>query len=279
MVAGLIVLLTDFGLDDTYVGTMKGVILQINPRASTVDLCHQVAPQNVAAGAFLLATSYRYFAPDAIFVAVVDPGVGSERRAIALKTPHGTFVGPDNGLLGWVARDFGVAVPPDRGVARLTGSDVSGVVLSNASFFLPTISATFHGRDVFAPVAAHLSLGTPLSALGTPLADLVVLPTRRLERMNGAVVGQVVYIDRFGNAITDVSSSDLVGIEHPTIEVAGERIDGISHHYAERTGLLALVSSSDRLEIALHGGSAAARLGLRPGDPVVVRSKTTRYRE
>lgn len=271
--AGPIALLTDFGLEDAYVGTMKGVILRINPSATIVDLCHQVAPQAIAEGAFLLATSYRYFAPETIFVAVVDPGVGSERRPIALRTPGGTFVGPDNGLFGMVASDCGVAVPRDGGRASLAGSSVAGVVLAERRYFLPAVSATFHGRDVFAPVAAHLSLGTQLDALGPPLADLVTLPVSRPERRGDQIVGHVVHVDRFGNLITDLTEADLKPLAHPVVEAAGQRIAGIGHHYAERTGLLALVGSSGHLEIALNGGSAAAALGLGAGDSITLRDE------
>lgn len=268
--AGPIALLTDFGLDDAYVGTMKGVILRINPTATIVDLCHAVAPQAVAEGAFLLATSYRYFAPETIFVAVVDPGVGSERRPIALRTPRGTFVGPDNGLFGMVVRDFGVAMPRDGGRASLGGSPVVGVVLAEERYFLPNVSATFHGRDIFAPVAAHLSLGTPVEALGPPLTDLITLPMPRPEHRGDRIVGHIVHVDRFGNLITDVTEDDLKQLISPVVEAAGQRIVGISHHYAERTGLLALVGSSGRLEIALNGGSAAITLGLHAGDSIIL---------
>ena len=271
--AGPIVLLTDFGLDDAYVGTMKGVILRINPRVSIVDLCHQVAPYGIAEGAWLLASSYPYFAPDAIFVAVVDPGVGSERRAIALETPRGTFVGPDNGLFGPIVGDFGARAPAAGGRASLAGSPVEAVVLSDERYFLPRVSATFHGRDVFAPVAAHLSLGVPLAALGPPLVDLVVLPAPRPERRAGEILGHVLHVDRFGNAITDLTAADLQGLARPVIEAAGQRIVGLSHHYAERAGVLALLGSAGHLEIAVSGGSAAMALGLRVGDPVIAREE------
>lgn len=267
---GPIVLLTDFGLDDAYVGTMKGVILRVNPRASLVDLCHQVAPQGVAEGAFLLATGYRYFAPTAIFLAVVDPGVGSARRAVALETPHGMFVGPDNGLFGSIVEECGGAAEDGSDRVSLAGSPVTGVVLANERYLGPRISATFHGRDIFAPAAAHLSLGVPLSALGPPLTDLVRLPLPRPERRDGKIIGHVVHVDRFGNAITDVTRADLQGLSRPMVEAGGQRIAGISRTYAERPGLLALVGSSEHLEVALSGGSAAQALGLRLGDPVIL---------
>lgn len=271
--AGPIVLLTDFGLEDTYVGVMKGVILQINPQATIVDLGHQVAPQNVAEGAFLLATSYRYFAAEAIFIAVVDPGVGTERRPIALRTPHGTFVGPDNGLFGMVLRDFGVEAPPSEGRLSLANPAIQGVILENPRYLRPRISSTFHGRDVFAPVAAHLSLGIPLAAFGPPLSEILALPFPRPERRDGEILGHVVHVDRFGNLITDIPASELATITRPVIEVAGQQIREISRTYAEQPGLIALVGSADQLEIALSGGSAAKALGVRLGDPVTVRNR------
>jgi S-adenosylmethionine hydrolase len=264
-----IALLTDFGLADTYVGVMKGVILSIAPQTTVIDLCHQVAPQAIAEGAYLLASSYRYFAPDTIFVAVVDPGVGSARRSVALATPHGQFVGPDNGLFGRVAQEWGVDA--ERSPAPLAGSAVTGVVLTNPAFFLSPISATFHGRDVFAPVAAHLALGTPLSAFGPPLVDLIAAGPPRPTRRPEEVIGQVIHIDHFGNAITDLTAADLSAWPTPIVEAAGQQLVGLCHHYAERPGLLALIGSAGQLEIALSNGSAAATLGLRLGDPVVVR--------
>lgn len=268
---GPIVLLTDFGLDDAYVGVMKGVILRIDPRAVIVDLCHQVAPQSIAEGAFLLATSYRYFDPTSIFVAVVDPGVGSERRPVALKTPHGIFVGPDNGLFATVAEQLGAHATEDASRLSLTGSDLDGVVLANDRYFLPKVSATFHGRDVFAPVAARVSLGVPLAALGPRLTDVVALPAARPERRDGGLVGHVVHVDRFGNLITDLTGADLRRLAHPVILIAGQRIAEISHHYVERTGLLALLGSSGHLEIAKAGASAAAALGAGVADEVILR--------
>jgi S-adenosylmethionine hydrolase len=270
-VAGPIVLLTDFGLADAYVGIMKGVILRVNPEATVIDLCHHISPQDVAGGALLLAESYRYFPESSIFVAVVDPGVGSARRAIGLSTPAGTFLGPDNGVLGLVARDFGAVSNASGDRADLAGSSIAGVTLSNPHYFLPRVSATFHGRDVFAPVAAHLAAGVPLAALGPPLVDLAIVPSPMAERQANRLVGHVRHVDHFGNAITDVTPTDLAGLAAPVVEVAGQRIAGLSHHYAERSGLLALVGSSERLEIAVNGGSAAATLGLKVGDLVVVR--------
>jgi S-adenosylmethionine hydrolase len=268
--AGPIVFVTDFGLADAYVGVMKGVILRINPGANVIDLCHGIAPQAIEEGAQILAENCDYFPKDSVFVAVVDPGVGSERRAIALSTPAGTFLGPDNGVLGLVATQCGV-VAVSGGRSPLRGTPVVGVTLTNSAYFLPRVSATFHGRDVFAPVAAHLSVGVPLTALGSSLDEIVVLTAPGVERFAGKVVGHVRHVDRFGNAMTDLGRIDLAGLTNPIVEVAGRHIVGLSQHYAEKAGLLALLGSSDRLEIALNGGSAAAALGLAVGDSVVVR--------
>lgn len=276
MESGPVVLLTDFGLVDAYVGIMKGVILTINPGVTLVDLGHGVLPQDVAAGARLLASSYRYFPADSIFVAVVDPGVGSDRRAIAVKTPHGTFVAPDNGLVTPILGDFGVSLPPAGGTASLGPpnapkvADVSAVALVNPSYFLSPVSATFHGRDVFAPVAAHLSRGVPLASFGPPSGELVVLPSRTPESREGDVVGEVVAIDHFGNAITNIPGSLLDDPTRTVVIVGDQEIVGVCHHYAERSGLLALVGSNGYLEVAVNGGSAAAR-GISVGDRVVVR--------
>jgi S-adenosylmethionine hydrolase len=250
---------------------MKGVILGINPSARIVDLSHAVPPQDVATGARLLAESYRYFPPDAIFVAVVDPGVGSARRGIALQTPHGRFVGPDNGLFGAVLGDLGLTLPPEGGPVSLRGHAIQATILENLAYFLPRVSATFHGRDVFAPVAAHLSLGVPLGALGPATESLIVLPGSPVEIRPGEIRGRVTRVDHFGNAITNITSRDLASIASPIVEVAGTRIFGLSGHYAQRNGLLALIGSGGFLEIALNGGDAAAALGVGPGDPVVVR--------
>lgn len=270
-----IVLLTDFGWSDVYVGVMKGVILGINPSARIVDLSHAVPPQDVATGARMLAESYRYFPPDAIFVAVVDPGVGSARRGIALQTPRGRFVGPDNGLFGEVLGDQGLALPTEGGLVSLAAGGVQAVVLENPAFFLPRVSTTFHGRDVFAPVAAHLSLGVPLGVLGPAATSLIVLPGSPVEIRPGEVHGRVTHLDHFGNAITNMTARDLAPIASPRVEVAGACIVGLSGHYAQRNGLLALIGSAGFLEVALNGGNAAAALGVAPGDPVVVREART----
>jgi S-adenosylmethionine hydrolase len=258
----IIALTTDFGLEDAYVGVLKGVILGINPAASIVDLCHAVPPQDVRAAAFLLHTAWPYFPPGTIHVVVVDPGVGSQRRAIAVDVGAATFVASDNGVLSYV-------------LAEAEEQRAQAVHLTNRRYWLPEISATFHGRDIFAPVAAHLSLGVPLAALGEPLpfGELVTFPLPRPERQsNGAWVGHVVHVDHFGNLVTDLEPEVIGDPQAVVIEVGGQRIVGVRHTYTEgKPGEpMALIGSSGRLEIAMPGGHAARWLKAQPGDRVRV---------
>ena len=281
----IITLTTDFGLEDGYVGTMKGVILGINPEAAIVDLSHQIAPQNVRQAAYVLAAACPHFPQGTIHVVVVDPGVGSERRAIALETPTAHFVAPDNGVLSYILAELGSddefsrlkGTPLDRG--RENSSDEGGAIppgcqavhLNNPRYWLAEVSSTFHGRDIFAPVAAHLSLGVPLEELGEPIEEIVVFPIPRPElRADGTLVGHVIHIDRFGNLITDVKGRSLhLG---SIIEVKGREIQGVSRSYAdvEEGELLALIGSSGRLELSVREGSAAQKLQAKVGDEVVV---------
>jgi len=268
---GPIVLTTDFGLEDGYVGVMKGVILGISPRAQIVDLSHQVRPQDVPGAAFLLWTSYRYFPAGSIHLVVVDPGVGGTRRAIAVQTPAATFVAPDNGVLSWVLQDHGL-VAPEPGRWPIAGVTlVTAVELTNSRYWRPEVSATFHGRDVFAPVAAHLSLGVPLADFGRPADELYLLPTPVPLLRRGEVVGRVIHVDHFGNLITNLRPADLSPLQPVELEVRGEVVRGLRRFYAEAEGLGALVGSAGLVEIALTGGSAAKALGAGVGDEVVAR--------
>lgn len=255
----IITLTTDFGLTDGYVGTMKGVILGIEPTATIVDISHDIAPQDVREAAYTLYAAYPYFPQDTIHVVVVDPGVGSERRAIALRTPQATFVAPDNGVLSYV----------------VAGERIEEMVnLINRRYHLPPVSRTFHGRDIFAPAAAHLARGIPLAELGDPLTEIVTFSLPRPQvRPDGAIIGQVIHTDRFGNLITSIMSKDLA--DHPLlrdgiINIKGQSIRGIANNYAEGPPgrLLALMGSSDHLEIAVSGGSASQTLRAKVGDEV-----------
>jgi len=257
----LITLTTDFGLQDSFVGTMKGVILGIAPAARLVDLTHDVPPQDVRAGAYALYAAYRYFPAHTVHLAVVDPGVGSARRAVAVRASWGTFVAPDNGLLSLV-------------LSRETVDEA--VALENPAYRLSQVSHTFHGRDVFAPAAAHIARGVSLSELGPAVTDLVTFPVSRPARRGSTLTGYVIYVDRFGNLVTDVTEADLTG-PVATVEAGTARIAGLSDAYAAAVPgqPLALIGSAGHLEVAVREGHAGRVLGLGVGDPVTVTLCTT----
>lgn len=243
----IITLLTDFGTADAYVGEMKGVLLTRAPEATVVDISHEVPPQDVEAGRLAVARYWRRFPPGTVHLAVVDPGVGSPRAALAVASDGRFLVGPDNGLLSPA-----LLLPGARAIA-----------LSEA----PGASPTFHGRDVFAPAAAALTIGVSLESLGSLVSDPLVHRTpEAVRREDGAIVGQVITVDRFGNAITN-----LVGVRGGAVEVAGRRVS-LVRVYAdvERGAACALVGSSGLLEIAVRDGSAALELGLARGSEVVL---------
>jgi S-adenosylmethionine hydrolase len=265
----IITLTTDFGLADPYVAAMKGVILSLNPNVTLIDVTHAVRPQRPEQGAFLLETALPYLPPNAVHLAVVDPGVGTARRAIAVRSAAGTFVGPDNGLLSpALPDDARAALDEPRPLPLPDG--VRAVALTDPRFHRLPVSDTFHGRDVFAPVAAHLSLGTLLSDLGEPIDAIAALPAFRARAApDGALLGRVLHVDAFGNLITDLRAEDLPPA--PVLEIAGVRIAGLARTYGVADGPCALVGSSGFLEVALPDGSAAAQLGVDIGEPVTLR--------
>lgn len=268
----IISLTTDFGLSDPYVAAMKGVILSLNPDAVIVDISHDIRPQRIEQGAFVLAATWPYFPARAIHVAVVDPRVGTSRAAIALGTPTGTFVGPDNGILSAALPDAARPASSEgpRRVSLPAGH--SAHCLSNDRFHRRPVSETFHGRDIFAPVAAHLSLGVPLEELGPHLSEVVALPPfRAVPQADGALAGRIVHVDRFGNLVSDVHADQLLS-NRITAEIGGRRIAGLGRTYAEAEGLVALIGSSGCLEVALREGSAAKEIGADVGESLVVRS-------
>ncbi|UCH51259.1 MAG: SAM-dependent chlorinase/fluorinase [Chloroflexota bacterium] len=272
----VITLTTDFGTGDAYVASMKGVILTTNPEAVIVDICHTIEPQNVLQAAFVLSTTYKYFPTGTIHVAVVDPGVGSQRKAIILKTPTDLFLAPDNGILSYIIdeMDKTSATPATQIAAtpepRKLGGGLEAAAITNQDFWHETVSATFHGRDIFAPVAALISVGMPLNRFGHSLSQVYAFPIPRPYKNDwGNLIGHVLHIDNFGNLVTNVRSGDL-----PTgrieITTGKQQIHGISQFYAETKGLAAIMGSSGYLEISLKNGNAAEFLGAKVGDEIKV---------
>lgn len=258
---GIITLLTDFGIKDPYVGIMKGVVLDLNPNATIVDLTHQIEPGDITQAAHVMGESFSFFPPSTIHVAVVDPGVGMNRKPILVKSRNHFFVGPDNGL-------FWPIIKAD--------SRVLMVHLTNEEFFLPCISRTFHGRDIFAPVAGHLSLGTDPLKMGEPMEKPITIPDTTPTRKGDTLFGRAMRIDHFGNVITNIRREDLVrflGSRKMVIRVEKESIEEVVETYGdgEKGRLLALFGSTDHLEIAVNSGRADHHLNLDEahGLPVV----------
>jgi S-adenosylmethionine hydrolase len=261
----IITLTTDFGTTDAYAAILKGVILSRAPDVTIVDISHGVPPGNVMAAAYLLQSAYRYFPRDAIHLAVVDPGVGTTRRAIALRSPHAQFVGPDNGLFAGVLTEEHLA---DAKSGRLEAGVVA-VELTERTYWLERVSQTFHGRDVFAAVTAHLALGRDVEDLGRRITHIEPLASQAPVIADGVVVGRIIYIDRFGNAISNIPA-DLLPTE-PRIEVAGRTLRGLSPNY-QAAPIVALTGSTGLIEIAASNASAADVLGLLVGDALVVKA-------
>jgi len=251
----IITLTTDFGTADWFVGSMKGVILGINPQATVVDITHEIAPGDVRAGAFALAVSYKYFPRLTVHVAVVDPGVGSQRAAIAARTADYLFVGPDNGVLS-----FALAQEKVLEILRV----------ENEGLLRRPVSRTFHGRDVFAPIAARLTQQVLMDSLGTKLQDYVRLEHAEPSVVGGVLHGEIIYIDHFGNAITNISS---IAKSAKRVRVAGRIECDIKSFYQEAAPNqpLGILGSSGFLEIAINGVNAAQSLGLKLGDAVQVK--------
>lgn len=249
----IVALLTDFGLRDSYVAQMKGVILGVVPDAQLVDVSHEVPPGDVLAGAWLLATAWRAFPPRTVFLGVVDPGVGTSRRSIALEADSRFGVGPDNGL-------FTLVLDPPARAVELTRRELAR----------EPVSSVFHGRDVFAPVAAALARGASLDEVGAPLAAPQRLPLATpSRRADGSIAGHVIHIDRFGNLVSDIRAELLPGAFR--VRVAGHGVAKVVRAYAEAEDeLVALVNSAGHLEVALFGRSAAAALGVARGAAVEV---------
>jgi len=261
----VITLLSDFG--DAYPASMKGVILSINPMANIVDISHSIPVYDIRAGAFILMTYARYFPEGSVHIAVVDPGVGTKRRPIVIKMKMKTisnlsdhyFIGPDNGILIPAARSLG---------------EFEVYEITNEKLFLKNVSHTFHGRDIFAPVGAHISKGMAAAEAGRQIFDFVDLDFGMPNRMDGLLAGEVIFIDSFGNIITNISS-DLVDFQHgDVLEIQDKRISfKESYSFCEEGEPLALIGSHGFLEIAVNRGDAAFEFGMKPSDKIVMKLK------
>ena len=286
MSSPIITLLTDFGSSDGYVAAMKGVILGINRDVTLVDVSHDVPPRDVGHGAFVLGTTYPYFSPDSIHVAVVDPGVGTSRYALLVITPGGRFLAPDNGLLTYVLREHVRPDAPDTGDASAGAGFMepvetevprgcSAYELTEREYWRHPVSDTFHGRDIFAPVAAHLSLGLAPEKLGQRIVEVSCLNIFPHARRGDTLGGWILFVDGFGNLVTNVRPSQ-VGASDLEVEIGGVRVRGLAGSFAEGEGLRVLVGSHGFLEIAEKNGSAALRLCAKVGTRLTVRPATTR---
>ncbi len=262
--SSIITLITDYGLRDSFAASVKGVILRINPQATIVDISHEIAPQDIWEAAFALKTAYTYFPKGTVHLSVVDPGVGSGRRPIIAVTESYYFVGPDNGIFSLI-----YAEAERLRVHQITASH----------YYLPSPGPTFHGRDIFAPVAAWLAKGIPSGNFGEEITDFVKLNVPVPKKGQGTVEGHVIHIDRFGNIITNITYKDIQSIAPEgadpaalsvVVSIAGKEVKGIKKFYAENAPSEpgAIINSSGYLEVFAFKQNARALLGAKRGDAV-----------
>jgi len=253
----LITLTTDFGYTDPFIGIMKGVILSINPQAQIVDITHGIPPQQIMAGALILRHSVRYFPSGSIHVVVVDPGVGSERRPLLIQCEENHLIGPDNGVLS---------------LALENRTPTKVIQLSNPAYHLHPTSTTFHGRDIFAPVAAHLSLGVEPADFGPSVDKIVTIDWPAVKKLDRSLEGETIYIDRFGNLFTNIREQELAGFprNHISVRVGNLTIRNLASNYtaAKVDEFVAIINSWGLLEIACRNDSAARRTSAKIGDKV-----------
>lgn len=257
----IITLLTDFGLEDNFVGVMKGVILGINPGAKTVDITHNIKPHDLSGAAFLLRSSFRFFPKGSIHLVIVDPTVGSKRKAVIVETKDYVFVGPDNGVLSLALKNCG-------GIKRI-------IHITNSKYFLTPVSNTFHGRDIFAPVAGYLSKRIPLEKFGKEIKQYKQLDLPEVKLTKNKLTGNIIYIDRFGNLITNIEKEKLhnfIGKDKFKIEFKEVNFDKIddSYAHADRGNPLAIFGSFNNLEISINQGNAKEYFQAEYGDMVKV---------
>jgi len=256
----IIALLTDFGYKDNFVGVMKGVILSINPQVNLVDISHGIKPQSILEAYFLLKNSYKFFPKGTVFVAVVDPGVGSKRKPVLIQTNDYFFVGPNNGIFSF-----------------LESHDIKRIIhLTNDKYFLKPVSSTFHGRDIFAPVAGFISKGVSPEEFGTPIKGMkhIEVPKPILEK--DKLLGEIIYIDGFGNLISNISRNIFDKFTRGSefeITIGKARMSKISSSYAEAKveSPIALFDSFQNLEISIKAASCSEKLGLKEGEKITIK--------
>ena len=265
----LITLTTDFGLRDSYVAAMKGVILSMVPAARIVDITHDIPAQDVLAGAFVLAGAVPYFPPETIHVVVVDPGVGTDRRILATRLGEHTLLAPDNGVLTLIAQQLPMEAMH---------------VVRNTRFVSAAASSTFHGRDIFAPVAAHLAGGLPLRELGPrPDAYTLLEIPEPAQQEDGSIAGQVIYVDGFGNLVSNITAEQIEAaygeLDLVEITCAGQRVGPLqgAYGFVDEGQPLAIINSSNRLEVAVNGGSASAQLQAGFGAEILVHARSVSH--
>ena len=257
---GIITLLTDFGTADSYVSAMKGVILSINPDATIIDISHQIPPQDITTGAFVLSQSAPFFPKGTVHIAVVDPGVGGKRKPILIQTDRYFFVGPDNGI-------FSIALQNERIKRKIH--------LTNKDYFLGHISSTFHGRDIFSPVAAYLSIGIDPMVLGKQISKIKTLRFKNPVAGKDRIIGHIIHIDRFGNLITNIDEGLLKRVfkdRRFKVEVCDNIIKRFvpAYSYAKKDEIISLIGSNGLLEIAVKEKNASTEMGIARGDRVEV---------
>lgn len=264
---GVITLLTDFGMSDPYVGMMKGVILSINPDARLIDLSHQVEAGSISQAASFIREAYHYFPEGTIHMAVVDPGVGTDRRLLGMELEKHFFVGPDNGIF-WPI------------IEGCKPTEVRQLI--EEKYFLPHVTSTFHGRDIFAPIAAHLSLGKDLKQMGPRLNNPIKLSYPVPKVINDILYGQIIRVDHFGNLITNIYRDDLerfLKSVKPSIQAGNFTIKQLSYTYSdtEEGEPLALINSSDQLELAVNLGRASQYIKIASGEIIGTQVRVRRY--
>ena len=261
--SGIVTLITDFGLQAEYAGAMKGAILSANPRCRIVDVTHQIPARDILRASFVLKNAYPYFPEGTVHLVVVDPGVGTRRRPLILQKGRHFFIGPDNGVF--------------TGILSAPG-ELTGYEIIREEFFRKPVSTTFHGRDLFGPVAGHLAAGLPPQKFGPPISGFALAEWPCPEQKENRLTGRILWTDPFGNLLTNVGRKEYGAVlaeRNWRISGKGWRIELLSETYGEgKPGdPLALFGSSGYLELAVNQGRAADRLGMKPGDPLVIRLK------